>query len=254
MKMLKSNVVPELGGTSNPHPSETISAAPSWIDKLDMPSTKRLRIENSLTDKLTFEYQRLAWETSKKSIKSLVKQVNKSNLPIIIRQLLENNIVRSRGIFVRAIIKTQEKSPINTNVYAALICIINRKFPQIGELICKRLILSFRQTYKSNDKSNYLASAKFIAHLINQNILNEIIALQIVVSLLENPTDDSVELAIGFLKECFQKLLEVNPQGLDSVYSTLRNLLDKSSLNKTSQDMIETLFAVEKDQFKSHLS
>ena len=37
------------------------------------------------------------------------------------------------------------------------------------------------------------------------------------VLLLENPSDDSVELAIGFLKECGQKLSQVSPRGLDSV-------------------------------------
>jgi hypothetical protein len=45
MKMLKSNVVPESGGTSNPHPTETISVAPPCIDKVDMPPAKRARIE-----------------------------------------------------------------------------------------------------------------------------------------------------------------------------------------------------------------
>ena len=72
------------------------------------------------------------------------------------------------------------------------------------------------------------------------------------VLLLENPSDDSVELAIGFLKECGQKLSQVSPRGLDSVFSTLRNLLHESSLDKRTQYMIEVLFAVRKDQFKAH--
>ncbi len=46
--------------------------------------------------------------------------------------------------------------------------------------------------------------------------------------------------------------MQLNPQGLDSVFSTLRNLLDESSLNKNSQDMIEIFLAARKDQFKSH--
>ncbi len=72
------------------------------------------------------------------------------------------------------------------------------------------------------------------------------------VLLLENPSDDSVELAIGFLKECGQKLSQVSPRGLDSVFSTLRNLLHESTLDKRTQYMIEVLFAVRKDQFKAH--
>ena len=72
------------------------------------------------------------------------------------------------------------------------------------------------------------------------------------VLLLENPSDDSVELAIGFIKECGQKLSQVSPRGLDSVFSTLRNLLHESSLDKRTQYMIEVLFAVRKDQFKAN--
>jgi len=85
-------------------------------------------------------------------------------------------------------------------------------------------------------------------------VLHEIVALQILVLLLENPSDDSVELAIGFIKECGKKLSEVSPRGLDSVFSTLRNLLHESSLDKRTQYMIEVLFAVRKDQFKAHPS
>ncbi len=70
--------------------------------------------------------------------------------------------------------------------------------------------------------------------------------------MLENPTDDSVELAIGFLKECGHKLSQVNPQGLDSIFSSLKNLLDESSLNKNTQGMIAALLTIGKDQFEAH--
>ncbi|CAF4791944.1 unnamed protein product, partial [Rotaria sp. Silwood2] len=72
------------------------------------------------------------------------------------------------------------------------------------------------------------------------------------VLLLENPTNDSVELALLFLQECGQKLSQVSSRGLDSIFSTLRNLLHESSLNKRIQYMIEVLFAVRKDQFKTN--
>ena len=38
--------------------------------------------------------------------------------------------------------------------------------------------------------------------------------MEILTLLLENPTDDSVEVAIGFLKECGLKLSEVAPKGM----------------------------------------
>ena len=71
----------------------------------------------------------------------------------------------------RGVIQAQMASPFYTSVYAALVSVINTKFPQIGELIVKRLISSFRRSYQRNDKVNCLASTRFIAHLVNQNIV-----------------------------------------------------------------------------------
>lgn len=57
-----------------------------------------------------------------------------------------------RGTLARSILQAQTASPIFTHVYAALVAIINSKFPQIGELILKRLILTFRKSYRRNLK------------------------------------------------------------------------------------------------------
>ena len=52
----------------------------------------------------------------------------------------------------RSVIQAQAASPMFSHVYAALVAVINTKFPQTGELICKRLILQFRKGFKRNDK------------------------------------------------------------------------------------------------------
>ncbi|CAF3457799.1 unnamed protein product [Rotaria sp. Silwood1] len=205
-----------------------------------------------LFDPTTLEYQQLTWENLKRTINSLINKVNTSNLPLIIRELFKINMTRGYGLFIRNIIQAQIASPFYTPVYAALVSIINVRLPIIGEFIAKHLISSFRQRYQQNDKINCLATIKFIAHFVNQNILHDIVALEMLVFLLENPTDDNVELVIEFLKECGQKLLQVSPRGLDCVFSTLNNLLHQSSLDKHTQYMIEVLFDLRKGQFKSN--
>jgi hypothetical protein len=40
-----------------------------------------------------------------------------------------------------------------------------------------------------------LAAAKFIAHLVNQQVAHEILALELLTILLDKPTDDSVEVS-----------------------------------------------------------
>ena len=75
-----------------------------------------------------------------------------SNIGRIVSELLEENVVRGRGLLARSIIQAQTASPMFSHVYAALVAVINTKFPQTGELICKRLILQFRRGFRRNDK------------------------------------------------------------------------------------------------------
>lgn len=173
---------------------------PSLTGGAYIPPAKLKMLQAAITDKTSVEFQRLAWEALKKSINGLVNKINIPNIAMIVRELFKENIVRGRGILVRSIMQAQLFSPTFTNVYASLIAIINMKFPQIGELLLKRLILQFKMSYKQNKKEQCLSTCKFIAHLINQNVAHEILSLQVLTLLLENPTNHSVEVAIGLLK------------------------------------------------------
>lgn len=75
--------------------------------------------------------------------------------------------------------------------------------------------------YLSCGQPQLLAAVKFIAHLVNQQVAHEIIALELLTILLENPTDDSVEVAVGFVTECGSILQDLSPKGLhgDFLYS-----------------------------------
>lgn len=64
-----------------------------------------------------------------------------------------------------------------------------------------------------------LAAVKFIAHLVNQQIVHELIALELLTVLLEKPTDDSVEVAVGFVTECGSMLQDLCPRGLHGEYT-----------------------------------
>ena len=53
---------------------------------------------------------------------------------------------------------------------------------------------------------------KFIVDILQAH---EVLALEILTLLMEEPTNDSVEVSIGFLKECGQKLTDVSPRGIN---------------------------------------
>lgn len=219
-----------------------------------IPPAKLRLMQAEITDKSSIAYQRLAWEALKKSIHGYINKVNVDNIAIITRELLKENIVRGRGLLCRSIIQAQAASPTFTHVYAALVAIINSKFPKIGELLLKRLVIQFKRAFRRNDKNVCLSSTRFIAHIVNQRVAHEILALEILTLLVEMPTDDSVEVAIAFLKECGMKLTEVSSKGTGAIFEMLKNILHEGKLDKRVQYMIEVVFQVRKDGFKDHQS
>jgi pre-mRNA-splicing factor CWC22 len=199
----------------------------------------------------TEEAQREAWEALRKGINAVVNKVNAGNIVAIIPELFRCNLVRGRGLLCRAVQKAQMASPGFTHVYAALIAVINTKLPEIGELLLKRLIVSFKRAYKRNNKVVAVAAAKFLGHLVNQQVAHEIIALQLLALLLERPTDDSVEVAVSFTKEVGALLGSVSPAGLNAAFERFRGILQDhdGSLDMRTQYLIEGLFVVRKAKF-----
>ena len=121
-------------------------------------------------DKSSVEYQRMTWDALRKSINGLVNKVNASNIKNIIPELFAENLIRGRGLFCRSCMKSQMASPGFTDVFAALVAVVNTKFPEVGNLLLRRIILQLKRAYKRNDKHMLIAAAKFIAHLVNQSI------------------------------------------------------------------------------------
>lgn len=219
-----------------------------------IPPAKLRAMQAQITDKSSAAFQRIAWEALKKSIHGHINKVNVDNIGIITRHLLKENIVRGRGLLCRSIIQAQAASPTFTHVYAALVAVINSKFPSIGELLLHRLVIQFKRGFRRNDKPICISATRFIAHLVNQRVAHEILALEILTLLVEMPTDDSVEVAIAFLKECGMKLQEVSSKGINAIFEMLKNILHEGKLDKRVQYMIEVVFQVRKDGFKDHVS
>ncbi|KAI9166690.1 pre-mrna-splicing factor cwc22 [Paramyrothecium foliicola] len=217
-----------------------------------IPPARLRALQAQITDKTSKEYQRMAWEALKKSINGLINKVNTANIKYIVPELFGENLIRGRGLFCRSIMKAQAASLPFTPIYAAMAAIVNTKLPQVGELLVKRLIMQFRKGFKRNDKAVCLSSTTFIAHLINQQVQHEMLAGHILLLLLNKPTDDSVEIAVGFCREVGQYLEEMQPSIAMVVFDQFRNILHEADIDKRTQYMIEVLFQVRKDKFKDN--
>ncbi|KAF9078513.1 hypothetical protein BDP27DRAFT_1412482 [Rhodocollybia butyracea] len=216
------------------------------------PARLRALQEAASSDKTSPEYQRLSWDALRKSITGIVNRVNINNIKLIVPELFSENLIRGRGLFSRSIMKAQSSSLPFTPVFAALVAIINTKLPQVGELVLTRLISQFRRAFKRNDKIVCNSTTTFIAHLVNQAVAHEIIALQILVLLLERPTDDSIEIAVGFMREVGAFLTENSPKANATVYERFRAVLNEGTISHRVQYMIEVLMQVRKDKYKDN--
>ncbi|GMR39553.1 hypothetical protein PMAYCL1PPCAC_09748, partial [Pristionchus mayeri] len=218
-----------------------------------IPPAKLRLMQQQMQDKSSEQYQRLNWERIKKRIHGEVNKVNVGNLVGVVRSLLQENIVRGKGLLCRSIMQAQAFSPGFSNVFAALVAVINSKFPFIGDLLVRRLVVQFKRCFRRGDKGTTVIVTKFIAHLINQEVTHEILGIEISILMLDKPTDDSVEVAIAFIKECGMKLQQVAPRALASVFDRLRSILNEATdLDKRTQYMIESAMAILKDKFQAY--
>ncbi|KAK6046762.1 MIF4G domain protein [Cooperia oncophora] len=203
-----------------------------------IPPAKLRMMQDQIKDKSSEQYQRMNWERLKKKIHGLVNKVNTGNLVQVVRGLLQENVIRGKGLLVRSIMQAQAFSPVFSHVYAAFVAVINSKFPHIGELLLRRLIVQFKRIVRR---------ITIKAH--------EVLALEIMILMMETPTDDSVEVSIAFIKECGSKLLEVSPRALDTIFTRLRGIVqdgDSMNLDKRVQYMIEVVLTIRKDKFKAY--
>ena len=218
-----------------------------------IPPARLRALQARITDKHSKEFQRMAWEALKKSINGLINKVNVSNIKFIVPELFGENLVRGRGLFCRSIMKAQSASLPFSAIFAASAAIVNTKLPQVGELLTKRLVVQFRKAFKRNDKTVCISSTTFLAHLCNQQVVHEMLVAQILLLLLHQPTDDSVEIAVSLCRECGQHLEEFNSAIAVAVFDQFRSILHESTdLEKRTQYMIEVLFQVRRDKYKDN--
>jgi pre-mRNA-splicing factor CWC22 len=217
-----------------------------------IPPARLRAMQAAITDKSTPEFQRMAWEALKKSIQGMINKCNVANIKQIVPELFSENLVRGRGLFCRSIMKAQSSSLPFTHIYAGMVAIVNTKLPQVGDLLVRRLIIQFRKSFKRNDKAVAVASSTFLSHLVNTQVVQEILIAEILLLLLKNPTDDSVEIAVGIMKEVGQFLEEMNASIANAIFDQFRNILHESDIDKRTQYMIEVLFQVRKDKYKDN--
>lgn len=215
-----------------------------------IPPFKLALLQAQMTDKSSDEYQRVTWDALRKSLQGIVNKVNSANITLILPELFKENLLRGKGLFVRALMKAQVAFPNFSAIYAALVAVVNTKFPEIGELLLHRVTLQFRRAFQRGDKEVCTAGAQFIAHLANQGVVSEGLPLQVAILLLENPTDESVEICSAFVKQIGQYFVDEFRDGMMAIMDRLRVVLQEGDVSKKSQYIIESVMAIQASGFE----
>ncbi|GJN36869.1 hypothetical protein PR202_gb25768 [Eleusine coracana subsp. coracana] len=188
-------------------------------------------------------------------ITGLVNKASAANARYVARELLAEDLARGRGLLCRALLRSQAAAPAAfTDVFAALASAVNARLPSVGRLLLARLVLRVRRAHAVGNRQRLAAAARFVAHLVNQGVAHDLLALELAAVLLDEPTADSVEVAVGFVAECGAALSESCPRGVDAVFDCLRKILHDGDIEKRVQFMVEDLFAIRKSKFRDHPS
>lgn len=195
------------------------------------------------------ERQRLAWERLRKQVHGVVNRVNAGNAADCVLELLQLNLVRGMGLFVRSLLRAQVVSQNFSPVYAAVVAAVNARLPEVGELLLGRIVAQLKRGMDEKDRGVCLASVKFIAHLLNQSVVDALLPLEIMNVLATAPSNDSIELLVAFIKECGPLLHETEPRMLDDLFQLLRTVVQEGEVSTRVQYLVEGLLTIRRTQF-----
>ncbi|KAK1441837.1 cell cycle control protein cwf22-related protein [Babesia gibsoni] len=217
-----------------------------------IPPFKLAALQREVPSDGSAEHQRQEWDKLKKKINAVVNKLTCSNVSDLVVEMLECNLIRGRGLLARSWIRAQMASPGFTDIYVSFLSVLNSKFPEIGNLILRRIILQFRRAFRKNDRILCQTVAKSLAHLVNYRIAHEVLALQFLAILLENPTDDSVVVAVGFLEDVGNFLAEEAKQAFEAIFDRFKQILSSGKIDKKTQYTIEALWKSFRNKFSDH--
>lgn len=194
------------------------------------------------------EAQRQLWDALRERIAALVGQLTEANVQESSVQLFQCNLARGRGLVVREILGKVLADGNSSAVCALLVCILNSKLPDVGEIIAARAVILFKKMYVENNPK-LSAIMAFICALALQRVVEDVLMLQMLQVFLEDPTPSSIKMALDLLKEGGGLLDSASKAAANIVYDRLRTLLQKG-LDQRSEAVVKEVLHVRRQGHK----
>lgn len=193
------------------------------------------------------ERQREAWTELADAVERLVDGATAENIKDTAVSLFELNVVAARGVLVRRVMQRQRQVPLASAVLALLVAVMASKIPEIGNLAVSRVLLQYRRAHRTGLRLMCRSSTELIGCLINQKVCLDVVGLQLLQTWLSVPTDDLVQLAVGFLTTTGAALEQASPQVMLGVADRLRTMLHAGG-----DPRIESWLRLRKGRYRTH--
>lgn len=199
-------------------------------------------------------FQREAWQALSRTITGIVNKVSVDNLEESCTLLFRENLVRGRGLWARSMLRTQQVDPELTSVLASLVSRVNKEFPDVVWLLCRRLVMQWKRASLRKDWRTLENTAKFIANLYLFQVADVGVVYQVILAHLtaESRCDEDVDQAAKVFEETFKAMASrARAEFHEQVLTPFRDLLamdsEQDRLSTRSQAVLEScLKAVQK--------
>lgn len=188
--------------------------------------------------------QREAWDALNRAITAAINRVTLTNVPAIAVDLLRVNIIRGRGLFCKHLMATQHADPQLSHIFAALVAVINKEIPEVGELLVRRLVIMWKRYRRRREWGPCASTGTFLAHLVGQRVQHHLVLLKMLSSLFcvqPAPSDDEMEAATQLLRVSYKFLDILDPDAFEVLLDPIRRLLRASSLSQRSENYLQQL-------------
>ncbi|XP_025203498.1 pre-mRNA-splicing factor CWC22 homolog [Melanaphis sacchari] len=210
--------------------------------------------EQGIIDQLSDVYQRTSWDKSHISISYLLLSLNDNNIGIVKKELIQHDLLRFKELFSHYIIQGvlhPTHLDKNSNVYAALIAVINLVIPEIGKLVLDRSMGLFKLTYHILHENIYDYS-KFIGYLISHGVADTKVAVELVTHVFEREeTLFSVEIVLTLLEICGKQINRVFKKWLNEIFDKIHNFInDELNDDEVDNSLNLRILKLRKTEFK----
>ncbi|CCW63840.1 unnamed protein product [Phytomonas sp. EM1] len=166
--------------------------------------------EGEMSDMASAAFQQAAWQALRRSITGIINRISSENLSDSATQLFRENLVRGRGLLARSLFRAQQADPELTLVLASLVSRINKEFPPVVFLLCKRLVVQWRRTYLRKDWQSLENISRFLAGLYVFHVVEVDLIYQIILEHLgsETRSEEDIDQAAKLFRATFRAMSE----------------------------------------------